>query len=342
MSNFRFSLEKYKSPASRFTCPHCHQKRCFVRYIDALNEIQFPEYVGRCNREEKCGYHYSPKDYFNDNPQLETKNNEQIIPPLSAERKQVSFLPYSYVTNSLSHYNKNHLFQFLKTNLGSEITKHLFKKYQVGTANHWEGATVFWQIDKAKKVRTGKVMLYDTESGKRIKHPHNCINWVHSILKKSDYVLDQCFFGEHLLLDNPDLPIAIVESEKSAIIASCYLPQYLWLATGGKHGCFNEEHLKVLVGRKVVLYPDLGAYSIWEEKAKLMNEHLGIETYIFDYLEKNASSEEIREGYDIADYLLQEKPAVAIYETWVKNNPILHSLIDAFNLSPSDDEDGLY
>lgn len=341
MSNFRFSLEKYKSPSSRYTCPKCCHKKCFSKYIDSTGDVKFPDYVGRCNREDKCGYHYSPKDYFNDNPQIEAVNNEPIKINMMKDVKASSFLPYSYVDDSLAHYHKNNLFQYLKNNLGTDITKFLFRKYQVGTANHWQGATVFWQIDQDKRVRTGKVMLYDPDSGRRVKHPHSYINWVHSILKLPDYNLDQCFFGEHLLNENPDLPVAIVESEKSAIIASCYLPQYLWLATGGKHGCFNEEHLKVLIGRKTVLFPDLGALAIWEEKAKVMKERVGIETYIFDYLEKNASIEDIREGYDIADYLLQQKPQAAIYETWIKNNPILQSLVDTFGLSSIDGTDGL-
>ena len=71
-----------------------------------------------------------------------------------------------------------------------------------------------------------------------------------------------------------------------------------------------------------------------------MKERVGIETYIFDYLEKNASIEDIREGYDIADYLLQQKPQAVIYETWIKNNPILQSLVDTFGLFPIDGADG--
>ena len=35
--------------------------------------------------------------------------------------------------------------------------------------------------------------------------------------------LKQCFFGEHLLREKT-MPVAIVESEKTAIISSVYLP----------------------------------------------------------------------------------------------------------------------
>ena len=75
-------------------------------------------------------------------------------------------------------------------------------------------------------------MLYDPISGKRIKKPYNHISWVHSSLKDSTFNLQQCFFGEHILQDEPLKPVAIVESEKTAIVASLYLPKFIWLAVG--------------------------------------------------------------------------------------------------------------
>ncbi len=60
----RFILEPYKGVASRHTCPECNHNRCFSRYIDTENVVSFPEYVGRCDREQKCGYHFTPKEYF--------------------------------------------------------------------------------------------------------------------------------------------------------------------------------------------------------------------------------------------------------------------------------------
>lgn len=69
-------------------------------------------------------------------------------------------------------------------------------------------------------------MLYDSETGKRVKHPYNHITWAHSLLKQKDFNLKQYFFGEHLLLKSIDKPIAVVESEKAALIASFYMPQF--------------------------------------------------------------------------------------------------------------------
>lgn len=68
MSTHRFILEPYKGVSTRHTCPNCHRQRCFSKYIDTEKQIKFPEYVGRCDHEQKCGYHFTPRDYFEQNP----------------------------------------------------------------------------------------------------------------------------------------------------------------------------------------------------------------------------------------------------------------------------------
>ena len=63
-------------------------------------------------------------------------------------------------------------------------------------------------------------------------------------LNLPNYNLKQCLFGEHLLSEIPTKPVAIVESEKSALVATHYMPEFIWLATGGIHGCFNSDVVK--------------------------------------------------------------------------------------------------
>ena len=48
---------------------------------------------------------------------------------------------------------------------------------------------------------------------------------------------------------------------------SHFIPDYIWLATGGKNGCFNSEAMQVLKGREVTLIPDLGATEQWNAKS---------------------------------------------------------------------------
>ena len=103
--------------------------------------------------------------------------------------------------------------------------------------------------------------------------------------------MKQCFFGEYLLPEDKSRPVALVESEKTALIASYYLPQFLWIASGGKNGCFNTNSLSVLAGRSVVLFPDLGATDYWHSKIGLMKSY-GMEVQMFDYLEAHANEKE--------------------------------------------------
>jgi len=77
MSTYRFHLQKYKSGRnSKLTCPQCGRKQCFVRYIDEEGKITFLDYVGRCDHEDSCGYHYTPKDLFQDKPDMKPNNDD--------------------------------------------------------------------------------------------------------------------------------------------------------------------------------------------------------------------------------------------------------------------------
>ena len=145
-------------------------------------------------------------------------------------------------------------------------------------------------------------MLYNPDTGKRVKEPFDHITWVHSVLKLVDYNLKQCFFGEHLLIDYPYKPVAIVESEKTAIIASVYLPQFVWLACGSLTN-LNAARCQVLRGRHVVLYPDLNCFEKWSSKGKELS--FITRFVISDLLELRASETDKLKGLDVADYLVR-------------------------------------
>lgn len=97
-------------------------------------------------------------------------------------------------------------------------------------------------------------------------------------------------------------PVAIVESEKSAIIASLYFPKYIWLACCSLQG-LNKTKCEVLKGREVILFPDLKGLHTWQEKALELKTITKVTVSTF--LEENATQEEIDQGLDIADFLLK-------------------------------------
>ena len=321
--NYRFTLEPYKGVSTWHICPNCHRKSCFAKYIDTEKQICFPDYVGRCNHEQTCGYNYTPKMYFDENLMAKERLSEEFVPvskPRISLPPEPSFIEPEIMRQSLKLYYTNKLFQFLSFHFGQETTEELMLRYHVGTSKHWPGATVFWQVDISGRVRTGKVMLYNPESGRRIKEPHNDITWVHSLLKKENFNLRQCLFGEHLLSYDQQRPVALVESEKSALISSFYLPQYLRIASGGKNGAFNRDAMSVLRNRRVLFFPDLGATDYWNSKMEMIRS-LEIEASLFDFMERNATKEERDAGYDIADFLLREETKVAIFNRLIALNP---------------------
>lgn len=303
MSEYQYILEPYNGMKTRFICPDCKKKE-FARYIDSTTGHYIHSTVGRCNREESCGYHYTPKQYFQDNNI--DKDSVSSFHTLSerkqeTKQKQVSFIPVEKFKSSLAGYENNFFVDFLTSVFDTEIATQLISKYFIGTSKHWPGSTVFWQIDVQGRIRTGKIMLYDAVTGKRVKQPFNHITWVHTALKLPEFTLKQSLFGEHLLKDKSK-PVAIVESEKTAVIASVYLPQFTWLAVGSINN-LNPDKCQVLAGRKVVLFPDLNAFDIWSSKAKELS-HLATFT-ISDLLERKATQEEREQGLDLADYLLR-------------------------------------
>lgn len=303
MSEYRYILEPFKGFRTRYQCPNCGKDRKFARYIDTESGEQINKVVGRCDRESNCGYHYTPKQFFTDNNiSMDSPHpKHQVIPKVTNRpTKPTSYVPVELFKASLKSYDENNFVSFLITKFNAEVTNDLISKYFIATSRHWEGSTVFWQIDINGNIRTGKIMLYSPTTGKRTKEPFNHIHWVHKAIKQPEYELKQCLFGEHLLQDKAK-PVAIVESEKTAIISSVYLPQFIWLAVGSLTN-LNIEKCQVLTGRNVTLFPDLNGYEKWTSKAK---ELLQIALFtVSDLLDRNATVEEKKQGLDIADYLL--------------------------------------
>lgn len=83
MDNFKYSLEKYSGTNSRFFCPECGKKE-FVRYIDSATGEYLSDFVGKCNRIERCNYHFKPKMYF-EKEGIEFQFNSKIEKPIIAK-----------------------------------------------------------------------------------------------------------------------------------------------------------------------------------------------------------------------------------------------------------------
>lgn len=286
--DFRFSLEEYSNKKSKHFCPECKDRRhTFVKYIDNKTKSYLGEKIGRCDRESKCGYHYTPKQFFMDND-LESDYERKMLDWTPPPPKPISYIDNKIVNEYMQSYKGNGFIIFLYKNFPKDEVNNAIRKYHIGTSNKFDGSVVFWQIDSQNRVHNGKVMVYSPFTGKRSKKLFTSIP---RLLELDDFNSEPCFFGEHLL-NNYDGPVAIVESEKTAIIASLFFEDFIWLASGGKSN-LKPKRCEVLQLKRVTLFPDSDAYDLWNKKAK----EFGFD--ISDILKDRKG------GYDLADHILE-------------------------------------
>jgi hypothetical protein len=218
---------------------------------------------------------------------------------MKADKPKISYMDIQTVEATIGQYGDNSFVQGLINIFGQNDVMRAVGKYKLGTLVDQIDKIIFWQFDKDQKCRGGKVMSYNQETLKRGKE----ITWMHSVLKMKDYNLSQCLFGEHLIMSSNER-ILVVESEKSAIIGSIVLPNYVWVATGGKSSAIVDK-LKLLQHYKVTLVPDIDATESWKQ---IILDHQEFKQFtVSDYLANISTDEHRNLQCDIADFLLLER-----------------------------------
>lgn len=325
----KYQLEIYRGPRSRHTCPKCGKKGEFVRYVDEAGQY-LGDNVGKCNRENNCGYHYPPRQYFADHPQGQAEAWRQselwktaYTPPPAPG--PITYLPAELMAASCRHAAQSNLYRFLVSLFGEVNAARLADLYHLGASAEFRNAgglaTAFWQVDELGHIRQVKAMAYDPATGKRLKDHHAAERRTHAgnyrptadgeaktaflgkRLAGKDANLVQCFYGAHLIPQFPALPICIVESEKTAIILAGIKTDCIWIATGGKYGAkwIDSDVYGCLAERRVSLYPDLGAFDAWQDRAKLLAT-VAASVTVSDLLERIATDADRAAGLDLADY----------------------------------------
>lgn len=309
MNDFKFILECYTGRTSRYPCPSCEKPHQFTRYLNVQTGEPVGERVGICNRQAQCGYHYTPKQFFTDNPNYNSftpSYQDTYKPKPRASERVAGTVAWEVVKRSLGHYDRNPFIDGLSQLLTEEVAFDLAHRYHIGTTQN--GGTIFWQVDERQVVRTGKIIIYDAETLKRIKRGANgnevVPQWAHSKLGQAGFNLRQCLFGQHLLALPDNRPVAIVEAEKTAVLCSVFLPAYRWLATGGC-GAPQLKDAGVLTALQscgeVLLFPDTGATDKWATYAKEMRK-AGVRVQVRDDLE--APNLARPPNWDLADEFL--------------------------------------
>ena len=286
MKTYKWELRK---GSRKEICPNCGQKR-FVPYVLASDGVTLAgAEFGRCDREQNCGYIRYP-----DGERYTVAAPQKIQPRKRLEYQgDVNIMPTC------------EFFRWMQGVLGKLDAYVAIQDYKVSSIDN---CIIWWQIDRDGVVRTGKIMKY-LANGHRDKSDMFPVTWAHKHRRLKDLFvgeeLQQCLFGEHLLKSYPDKPVALVESEKTAVIMSRFIHEYVWLATGGSQGIKSNERLAPLVGRKVFLIPDNGQYYAWKRTA----EQYGWD--IWDGMERDVPFD----GADILDIVEQTQKTIKEDET---------------------------
>jgi hypothetical protein len=278
MKQFKYSLAK----RGKIICDNC-KKKTAVAYIETETG-NIVSGAMRCDREEKCGYHKKPET-----------NDFVFVTKELVKEKKTDYIHLSVFEKHFFNPCICNLITFLETIFDAEQIKKARYDYFISSKNN---NTIFWQIDQLERIRTGKIMEYNLKTGRRVKDENGKakINWVH----KQPYTLKQCLFGLHLTKEDKVKTIAIVESEKTAIIMSIFVPDFIWLATGSLSG-FKIEYLSIIKLRKIIAFPDKGCFQDWFNKALEMN-NFGYNITVSDLVENT----DCEKGLDIADLYLNE------------------------------------
>lgn len=280
MKTYKHQLD---TSSKKFYCPECDKKR-FVRYVETATGRYLKQEYGRCDREVHCGHHCKPGNKLVSKPKIDKP------------KKEPAFVPVELMAKSKAGYQANYFVKWLHTILPKQMVNDLIETYHISTSKQLPGGTIFWQIDTDFNIHRGKIIVYGRNGHKkRFGSVHKQLG-----IPKEEYP-PVCWFGSHLLTGNSK-PVAIVESEKTAIIASAYFPGFVWLATTSL-SLMKPNYANELIGRNVVLFPDLGASEKWKQKAESLQYFCNIQ--MADFLERMVPDEDTEKGYDLADYLIQ-------------------------------------
>lgn len=286
MKQYKYQLDK---SSKKFNCPQCGKKR-FVKYVETETGHYADSKYGRCDRQDSCGYKLHP----NNNSIV----NYNYVPP---KPKKPTYIDKEILQKTLTKYEINPFITYLHSHYGKNEVNATIDKYKVGTSNRFNYSTVFWQMDNTGNIRSGKIMAYDITTGKRVKKEDGSplISWAHTALNIPEFNLNQCLFGLHLLSESIK-QVAIVESEKTAVIMSIEFPQYTWMATASLNG-FKYDLLEPLRNKEIIAFPDKGGYEKWRSTADNLNK-VGFDIRVSKLLENKG----YETGWDLVDVINNE------------------------------------
>jgi hypothetical protein len=232
---------------------------------------------------------------------------------------------------------RNGLSSYLLERYGEDVREHL-DAWDIATDG--QGNCVFWYRDETGELATAKVVPYSSETAKRRKRDQSPIAWT----SNGKQVRVDCLFGlvkgtnketqeavvvsfssskgftaplygaQFLTEETLDVPVVLVESEKTAVVGSLFLPEFVFVATGGANG-LTREKAQALAGRDVLVLLDAdSAGKRSEESVVDVLRSVGARP-IVELDGKSLAAvlfPEADDGADLADYYLQQSSTAEI------------------------------
>lgn len=230
--------------------------------------------------------------------------------PLSFELVRKSFKPYH---STFARFLRDLLSKRDDAEQALARLDEVLQRYWVGATKG--GRICYWMIDINGKCRDGKFMAYKPDGHRdHNQHPSWARNTVirnlfeskRITLEQKEKLLDQQvmrpYFGMHLLSD-PKLKgkaVALVEGEKSCLIASIAYPDFIWIACG--MNTFNVARLLPILQqrRELLIFPDVDQIDRW---VKLTEDLKYPKAYCMDkFIRMRRKSEKD----DVGDIFLRE------------------------------------
>lgn len=304
MAEFKNRLEKN---AVKGTCPHCQAQKTW-RFFEGLHGNHN---YGRCERVNSCPS--GGKTFYPQSDSAPPSSGMKVI----NERVAVKIDPaqVDYITGDQT--SPLHVFLLSKGISGTHL-----KKWNLGTDG--SGKTVFFFRNREGDYINQKSGYY-LEGGKRDKETgffslvqYLCTDCgAESIIKykkcpgcsKTGTVKEHpskvyklCLYGEHLLDPEKIKPCYIVESEKTAIVASFFYPQADFVACGAASGLSDgtggtSDKISPLMNRTIYWLSD--ADKAGRKNSSLSNlAKWGLKFSALDLFKER------QDGWDLADEIL--------------------------------------
>lgn len=297
MPDYLYSLD---SSSRKYNCPQCKQKT-FVAYVD--NESKQPvdeTKFGRCDRENSCSYHLGPwndQEYQNRTSDFKPRRDPEVrqIYPDEAlitrliHRTKTCVTPLHRFCNRLTIPNE-HLLRF-GVYSDDDKTVFAFRNTEQRIVNFkWFKYQDNGHRDKAFKSFSLKSPPAPPKESSE-----------ESFIEK--YKL--CLFGEHLLDPEKQKIVVVVESEKTAVMASFFYSQFDWVSCASNNG-LTDEKIRVLHNRKVYWLCDSDAAGRNNKSLERAKKYID-DFYVCDIFPER------HDGYDIADAIIDGlRPDISI------------------------------